>query len=179
MGAALLLGIAAMGCLPWGRGTYQVELFSEMHYTQAYRSQEPPRLYTPPGAVPFVLVGSAPLMVEAAVSVARTAQTVALGEKLYGVNCVVCHGALGKGDGPMKEFLLLWGGIPPADITGGTASGSSDDDIFSFVSEGGRIGALVASTGAASPSTMPIFRKLLNQQDLWALVHYVRALQGQ
>ena len=51
--AALALIIAASGCLAKS-GTYApIDWAAEMHYTQTYRPQEPPRLDSPPGAVPF------------------------------------------------------------------------------------------------------------------------------
>ena len=52
--AALLLTLVAAGCMPFGRGSYPIDIFAEMHYTQMYKSQEPPRLYPAPGAVPFM-----------------------------------------------------------------------------------------------------------------------------
>ncbi|MBI2856123.1 MAG: cytochrome c [Chloroflexi bacterium] len=176
--AAVLLGIAAIGCVPFARGAYQVDIFGEMHYTQAYRSQEPPRLYPPLGAVPFAPLGTASLVVGDPVPLARTPDTIAKGEYLFGVNCVVCHGAGGQGNGPMRDFLLKWGGLPPANIVAASA-GSTDQEIFSFISEGGRAGFFAGQVGVESPSTMPLFKKLLTEEERWMLVHYVREIQGQ
>ena len=64
LAAVFLLGLAATGCVSFQRGAYQVDIFTEMHYTQAYRSQEPPRLYPAKGSVPFLLVGQGPLVVK-------------------------------------------------------------------------------------------------------------------
>ena len=36
------------------RGTYPIEIFSEMHYSYAYRNQESPRLESLANAEPFV-----------------------------------------------------------------------------------------------------------------------------
>lgn len=179
LGVAVALSITAVGCFPWGRGTYQVEIFSEMHYSQSYRSQEPPRLYTPEGAVPFALVGQGTLTVPASVILSSTSESVALGEKLYGVNCAFCHGDSGVGDGPMRGFLTKYGGIPPADITSSTSISASDQDLLAFVAEGGRTGLFTSQAGVESPSTMPAFKKLLPVEEQWAVVHYLRQLQGQ
>ncbi|MDA0988368.1 MAG: cytochrome c [Chloroflexi bacterium] len=176
--AVLLLGVIASGCLPWGRGTSQVEIFSEMHYSQSYRSQEPPRLYPAQGSVPFLLVGQDTLEVTEFV-LAKTQATVSQGSDLYGVNCAVCHGASGKGDGPLREFLIKYQSIPPADITGPATSAASDADLLSFIGGGGRIGFFSMRAGAPSPSAMPIFNKLLTKEEQWKLVHYLRDLQGQ
>ena len=174
----LILGIIASGCLPWGRGTYQVEVFYEMHYAQSHRSQEPPRLYPAPGAVPFTMVGDDVLHVQDLV-VTRTAETEAIGEKLYNVNCIMCHGIAGDGSGPVRAFLIRWGGIPPANLTGPATTAASDQDLHNFIAEGGRIGYASQQAGVPSPSTMPTFRKLLTAEEQWMLVHYLRDIQGQ
>ena len=182
--AVLLLGVAAMGCVSFGRGTYQVDIFSEMHYTQVYRSQEPPRLYPATGSVPFQLVGSGPLVVEK-LSLAVTADTVDQGMGLYEVNCAVCHGLSGTGDGPMKRFLIKWGGILPPDLLSSTTAGRSDDVLLGLIGEGGSTKLTFADLGlepppeVSNPITMPVFKKLLTPEELWMVVHYVRDLQGQ
>jgi len=181
--AVLLLGVAAMGCVSFGRGAYQVDIFSEMHYTQVYRSQEPPRLYPATGSVPFQLVGSGPLVVEK-LSLAVTADTVERGMGLYEVNCAVCHGLSGTGDGPMKRFLIKWGGILPPDLLSSTTAGRSDDVLLSLIREGGSTKLTFADLGlepppeVGNPITMPVFKKLLTPEELLMVVHYVRDLQG-
>lgn len=182
--AVLFLGVAATGCVSFGRGAYQVDIFSEMHYTQVYRSQEPPRLYPATGSVPFLLVGAGTLVVEE-VTPAKTADTVIRGKALFGVNCAVCHGLSGKGDGPMKSFLLKWRGILPPDLTSSVTAGRSDNDLLGLISEGGATRLTFAQIGLEPPPavdkpiSMPVFKKLLSQEERWMLVHYLRDLQGQ
>ena len=176
--SALLLLIAAAGCLPFGRGTYPVDIFAEMHYTQSYKSQEPPRLYPAPGAVPFMSVGAGPLMVEEMTPAMSTA-TAEKGGELYAVNCIACHGQAGKGDGPMRAHLMRVGSIVPADVTGAATVNTADDDLFTYIGSGGRIGFAFRLAGQPSTSTMPEFDKLLTPEERWSLVYYLRDLQSQ
>ena len=175
---SMLIMLIGSGCLPWGRGTYQVELFSEMHYSQAYKFQESPRLYPASGSVPFNGIGyDQGLVVTLPEDFVADNASAEHGGEIYRVNCVACHGLTGSGNGPAREFLLTYGGIPPADITGAATVAASDVDLFNFVGAGGRIGYFTSMSQSDSPSSMPVFKKLLNETDLKAVVSYVRTLQ--
>ena len=176
--SAAMLVIVSLGCSTCGRGTYQVELFKEMHYSQAHKSQEPPRLAPPSGAVPFVSSGAGRLIASDYYITGGYQKGSESAKFLYVTNCVFCHGSQGKGDGAMKDFLIKWGGIPPADITGGTTTDSSDHDILNFIGYGGRVGYFASQSDVDSPSPMPTFNKLLTLDEQWELVGYVRDLQG-
>ncbi len=180
--AALLLTVAAAGCLPLGRGAYPIDIFAEMHYTQMYKSQEPPRLYPAPGAVPFMAVGEGTLVVPD-VSPAVNTATAEKGRTLYAVNCVACHGMTGKGDGPMAGHLERSESQPaalaPVDLTSEATANSTDDQLFLFIGGGGRIGYAFRLAGQPSGSSMPEFDRLMTEEDRWSVVRYVRDLQGQ
>jgi cbb3-type cytochrome c oxidase subunit III len=92
------------------------------------------------------------------------------GKQVYDAHCVECHGAAGKGDGPAAHLM-----IPrPRDFTLGrykirsTESGSvpSDDDLLRTVRQG-----LYATS-------MPAWQKLLPDDDIKAVVDYVKTLSS-
>ena len=177
----LLLWTVGSGCFPQ-TGSNKVEVFNEMHYQPSYRIQEGPRLLPPQGSVPITGAEVAPAFGEyasltspddVAAGYSRTASA-----ELFRVNCMVCHGTLGKGDGVMTPFLID-SGFPPADLAGPVTQGGSEGDIFGFISHGGRQGFFTAQVGVESPSPMPNFNKLLTEEDRWMLALYVlRELGG-
>ena len=57
IGIVLLAFITTSACAVQESNTYPVELFSEMHYSQAYKAQEPPRLAPLADSVVFVSTG--------------------------------------------------------------------------------------------------------------------------
>ena len=100
---ASVVAIAASACAIQESNTYPVEIFSEMHYSQASRSQEPPRLQPVSGAIVFEGVGTenrldVPDVQERPYDAERA-------RDLFRVNCSTCHGDSGTGDGPAAEHL--------------------------------------------------------------------------
>ena len=74
-------------------------------------------------------------------------------------NCVTCHGASGKGDGPAAAALPP---PKPADWTSAKVASESDGEIF-WKSSNGR-------------GAMPPWKHLPDNQR-WQLVNYIRSLQ--
>jgi mono/diheme cytochrome c family protein len=98
---------------------------------------------------------------EQANPIAPNAQSIAAGQALYGAHCVVCHGAGGKGDGPIGLTL-----IPrPADLTIHAVPGvHTDEQLFEWISDG------------FPGSAMPAWRKNLSDTDRWNLVNFIRTM---
>jgi mono/diheme cytochrome c family protein len=95
------------------------------------------------------------------------APALALGARLYGQNCSICHGRDGAGDGPATSFL----NPKPRDFTKGifkfrsTTDLPTDDDLFRTISRG------------VSGTLMPSFQYLPGR-DRWALVAYVKTFSN-
>ena len=197
--ALALLALLLLACRA-ETGTYApVDITTELHYSQAARSQEPPRFEGAPGAVPFVSLNEdaaeatlAPaayraweydLTLETAVGLANpttaTDANVALGAELFRTNCAFCHGAASRGDGPVNEYLQTYFSIPAPDLMGQggptTMSASptlskTDGEIFLLISQGGFTSTTLG---------MPEFRLLLTPMERWLLVTYIRHLGDQ
>ncbi len=170
-----LAGVVLAGC---SRGSYPLDFFSEMHYNQSYKIQEPPSLSAPSDSVPITGREVAYALSDAAGlvnPVAATAATLQQGQVLYQINCAVCHGATGMGDGPMSGKLEM-AGYPrsPANLTtSGAVSGGEGGLAFLVITEG-----FAGAFGLPSDQfLMPPFGKLLTPEDRWTLVHYLRSIQ--
>lgn len=87
-----------------------------------------------------------------------TPQSLANGRKYFQINCAVCHGDAGMGDGPATKF-----GVPGINLTMAPTQARTDGYIFGMIRNG---------RGA-----MPPYNRI-EEMDRWDVVNYVRALQG-
>ena len=84
--------------------------------------------------------------------------SLANGRKYYVINCSVCHGMTGKGDGTAVKY-----GVFQFPLTGGPAMTRTDGYIFGMIRNG--------------RNNMPPYNRI-EEKDRWDVVNYVRGLQG-
>ena len=167
LGILGLFALVAAACSVQETNTYPIESFTEMHYSQASRAQEPPRLQPPAESVAYETAGGP----DASLSVPefqKRAYDPAVAGQLYSVNCAVCHGVNGGGDGTAAPHLTsnvsYW-----ATTTGSTYAAPPN---------------LVAIRGDRTPevwftivnngiNVMPKFGKLLSEEEIWDIVTYL------
>ena len=164
----LILGLLALASAACTTGTYPLDVFPEMHYQPSQRHLEPERRTVPPGAVP--ISGARPrLTFEQAADLPnpapRTPETLARAAELYRVDCATCHGADGRGDGPLAPYYRdnPLAPVGPTDLASPRVRQRTDGQLYWLIANG--IG------------NMPRFGERLAEQDLWALVTYVRAVR--
>ncbi len=163
----MLLALLVSGCVP-SSPTYPFDIFPEMHYSPAYRPQEPPRLLPADGAVP--VTGRAP---QVDLNQARqfqnpipnTPENSQRSDRLYQINCRPCHGPNGRGDGFVASYFRQAGVNPPVDYAGPEERALTDGEIFAIIGNG--FGA------------MPPFGNLLTEEERWLLVKLIRSVQAQ
>ena len=86
----------------------------------------------------------------------------AAGKALFSVNCAVCHGAGGKGDGPAAAGL----NPPPADFTNPIHRAHTDADLIGWITNG------------LPGSAMPAFTGKLTDSQMREIVVYLRSLSA-
>jgi mono/diheme cytochrome c family protein len=87
------------------------------------------------------------------------ARSLANGRMYFQINCAVCHGEAGKGDGPILKTKAIF---PPA-LVGAAGEARSDGYIWGVIRNG---------RGA-----MPSYDRI-EELDRWDVVNYIRGLQG-
>lgn len=100
-----------------------------------------------------------------------TAQTLKQGRELYvKKGCINCHGDTGRGDGPSAQagFKDDWGyPIIANNFTRGIYKGGGETrDIY------------LRFSGGMGGTPMPSFKDIMNDEERWAMVQYVRSLAG-
>jgi len=86
--------------------------------------------------------------------------SLARGSELFQINCAVCHGSGGKGDGTVASFLQN----KPANLTSPAVQFLSDGAIFLTITNG-------------IPGFMPALNENLTVRERWDVVNFVRTLK--
>lgn len=91
-----------------------------------------------------------------------TVQSITQGAHIYQQQCVRCHGADGKGEGPDAASLPMW----PPTLNGSLLWKRLEGELFWRVRHG--------MQGAAGAQTMPAFADLTDEQ-VWQVLDYLQA----
>ena len=177
-------------------GPHAVDMFTEMHFQPSYRVQEGPRILPPEGSVPitgreveYKSVEEYEAL-EIPAHIASDAGAMARAQKNYDANCQVCHGSNLRGEDGDASILTY---LDPSDLRPknlidermnsdgspikGTAN-STDGEIYAWITYGGQAGFALALRDRPTSSWMPMFGRLLTEDERWELVMLIRQEQG-
>ena len=90
-----------------------------------------------------------------------TEESIARGKVFYEMNCLVCHGQEGRGDGPVG---LKFVEKAPVDLNDAYTQDQADGQLF-FTLTRGRV-------------LMPFYRDALSPSERWDVINYVRSEFG-
>jgi mono/diheme cytochrome c family protein len=120
--------------------------------------EQGPRLAAPAAAIPVqgpVLIAGQP----ATEPLPATADSLQRGQVLFNINCVMCHGQEGTGNGTLGGYFTP----KPADLTNDPVQNLSDANIYMVLTNGWGI--------------MPPMAENLSVSQRWDVVNYVRSLK--
>ena len=166
LSAVIIAVFGATACAVQESNTYPIEIFSEMHYSQSNRMQEPPRLAPAEDAVPFRQIGTEEVLIVP--ERAERPYDAGRARELYRINCSVCHGVSGAGDGPASPHIVAthsyWATTNDAPYVGPAnliekRETYDQDAMFNLVNNGVIV--------------MPRFKNLLPEEDIREIVAYI------
>jgi mono/diheme cytochrome c family protein len=131
---------------------------SQMIHQDSIGYVQGPRLAAPAEAVPVqgpALIAGWP----ASEPVPATDDSLQRGQVLFSVNCALCHGKSGVGDGPLSKYFSP----QPADLTSEEVQGLSDEAVFLMVTQGRGV--------------MPSLAENLSPVERWDVINYVQSLK--
>jgi mono/diheme cytochrome c family protein len=163
-----VLGSLLGGCYVKHSKPYYVYA-PDMHYSVALKAQEEGATRSPvEGTVPrdfrpysYVSMDEAKANLN---PLPRSKDVLLSGKSLYNTYCIVCHGQYGEGDGnvvAMKDWPRPLYPRPPS-LQSDKIRDYKDGQIFHVITMGQNL--------------MPSYAEKLNEEERWAVVHYVRAL---
>ena len=141
------------------------KLDRDMYDNPAFRPQEGPIRLPAEGSVPTKGLEHVPMPGSPAAEALKNPEkitdfTLLTGKELFGIYCSPCHGASGKGNGPVaKKFVPT-----PVDISGtGYGSQHPGGEMFAVITHG--------------KNGMPPFRSDLSEKERWLVAAYLKTLK--
>ncbi|NDA25371.1 MAG: cytochrome c [Verrucomicrobia bacterium] len=151
-----------------------IEIFPDMDRQPKYKSQTPSPLFpegrvdrVPPyGTIPFHVSTDQPYLISGkmgnmwgtGIPVTVDTKLLARGKERYEINCQVCHGTLGLGNGITSQYGL----VGAANFHQDKYRQMADGEIFNTITHG---------KGQMGPYHQ------IAVEDRWAIIAYLRALQ--
>lgn len=140
--------------------TYQVIQFpfpTDMENSPAVGYQEGPRIGPPDGAVS--IQGQSIIPEEFPINpVPPDEISLQRGQILYQLQCALCHGDTGQGDGPLADYFAR----TPGNLGGSRVAAEFDGSLYLVIQQGF--------------GEMPSLRENLTVRERWDVINYTRTL---
>ena len=156
----LLVGVGALFgiLLLLSYDVIKIDWISFMEIQPSYKPMEDP-LPVAANSIPVEGAAYIPGMGAPANPIPVDEASISNGGELYSLDCAICHGLQGKGDGPIAAFIVN----PPSDLTSPAVVSLSDGALFLTISRG-------------VEERMPNLNENLNVRERWDVVNYIRAV---
>jgi mono/diheme cytochrome c family protein len=155
-----VLGVLASVLITFTYDVIKIDWPSFMEIQPSYKPMENP-LPVPARSVPVEGAAYITSMGVPQNPVTTDDVSIARGAELYQINCKMCHGEAGKGNGPIAPFLV---NFKPADLTSPAVQFLNDGAIFMTLTNG-------------KENRMPALNENLTVRERWDVVNFVRTLK--
>jgi len=156
----LVVGLLFSVLLLFTMDVVKIDWVTFMEIQPSFDAQEDP-LPVPARSIPVDGPASIPNMGAPVNPVAADEVSIERGYTLFTINCIMCHGATGEGNGQIAALLAN----KPANLTSLVTQSKSDGALFLTITNGvnGR---------------MPPMVENLTVRDRWDVVNYIRTLKA-
>lgn len=156
----VVLGVLAGLLMLFSFDVIKIQWVSFMGIQPSYKTMEHP-LPVPARSIPVEGSAYIPSLGAPENPVVADDTSIVRGAELYQINCKMCHGEAGKGNGPIAPFLV---NFKPADLTSPAVQFLSDGAIFMTITSG-------------KEGRMPALNENLTVRERWDVVNFVRTLK--
>lgn len=155
----LALGVLLGITLIFSYDIIKIDWVSFMEIQPSYKQMDDP-LPPPPNSIPVEGAIAIPGLGAPENPTDTNDASIQRGAELYAINCQMCHGVTGQGNGSVAPFLISF---KPANLTSEVVQSKSDGSIFLTISNG-------------LEGRMPALNENLTVSERWDVVNFVRTL---
>jgi mono/diheme cytochrome c family protein len=155
----LAVGVLFSVLLMFSMDVIKIDWITFMEIQPSFDAQEDP-LPVPARSIPVDGPVSIPNMGAPVNPVAADEVSIERGRTLFTINCIMCHGVTGEGNGQIAALLAN----KPANLTSIITQSKSDGALFLTITNG-------------VDGRMPPMVENLTVRDRWDLVNYIRTLK--
>ena len=143
----------------WAYDVIKIDFVSFMEIQPSFSAQEEP-LPVPARSIPVEGPAFIPNMGAPNNPIQADDVSISRGETLFKINCVMCHGETGEGNGPISALIAN----KPANLT-------------SIITQSKTDGALFLTITSGVDGKMPPMVENLTIRDRWDVINYIRTLK--
>ena len=159
MFAGVIVVVALVFFELWAYDVIKIDFISFMEIQPSFDVQEEP-LPVPPRSIPVDGPAFIPNMGPPTNPVPADDVSISRGKTLFTINCVMCHGETGEGNGPVSSLIAN----KPANLASIITQSKTDGILFMTITDG-------------VEGRMPPMVENLTVRDRWDVINYIRTLE--
>jgi mono/diheme cytochrome c family protein len=157
--AGALVVVALIFFELWAYDVIKIDFISFMEIQPSFSMQEDP-LPVPARSIPIEGPAYIPNMGVPTNPVPADDVSISRGKTLFTINCIMCHGATGEGNGQLASMIAN----KPANLTSIITQSKTDGALFMTITNG-------------VEGKMPPMVENLTVRDRWDVINYIRTLK--